>query len=339
MFRDPKLRKLFMVFAAAYVVLAAVFLITADKPDPSQSAAGERGGEGAGGSEAPVSRGGQKTAGYVDGVPPEMDRLDQSPEGVKKVFYRNGAVSAEWISDGKPGVGGVLKAFYPGGTLWAEFSLAGGWPDGVANTYYSNGALWTLSNYRQGALSGMIQFFYPETGPWVEMRMEKGEVPGLPDFYSETGEIRKPPPISDREGSQYFKVFDARGDVITHWAQTDGSEENVLTTFYADGGKSSRWTMTDGRLHGTAQMFYSGEVLWREYIFEGGRVAGPVKSYYPDGSLWTEMELDGEGVVRLFRAFYPGGAVWFEMVPPSAGAETPVGLFSENSDGREPQPV
>ncbi|PKL83479.1 MAG: hypothetical protein CVV24_04765 [Ignavibacteriae bacterium HGW-Ignavibacteriae-3] len=84
---------------------------------------------------------------------------------------------------------GIVKSYFPDGTVQSEVSYVNDVLDGAAISYYSNGKIWAEKNYSQGILDGFVREYYESGLLKEEYFVQKGIKEGACRKYSVGGEL------------------------------------------------------------------------------------------------------------------------------------------------------
>ncbi len=325
--RDPLIKKIFLFAGGGYLILVlAVTLSPLRNPSPEGGQGGSASGKEASDKKASARGRIAKKKPVEAGAP--LTALEQT--GLQRVRYAKGTISAEWFGSPRAPRTGVLRAYYPDGTLWLEAMFQSGQMNGRIKTFYPGGILWGELSLAQGILSGESRWNYGNGKVWIKMTASNGACEQIPEAYSESGEPARTSKQSDSQGSGYFKVLDASGKPIAQWGSSgEDTTAEGIRVFYAGGDPSLVLGASAGSLEGTSTLYYPGKFVFQEMGFQSGRLTEGIKTYYPGGALWTELVPDAQTREVTLRAFYEDGSLWLSGEDKDLQQPCPLRMYSE----------
>ena len=132
---------------------------------------------------------------------------------------------------------GIVKEYYEGGELLAEYNYKDGKLEGLSKGYYANGVFRGEWNYKGGKLDGVIKAYDDKGNLNYEITYKDDVLNGLGKYYRENG------------------------TVFYDWHFKDGQKEGISRRYYEDGKIQIEETYKDGQVIGTKRYDRKGELV------------------------------------------------------------------------------
>jgi antitoxin component YwqK of YwqJK toxin-antitoxin module len=86
---------------------------------------------------------------------------------------------------------GIVKEYYPGGSIMIEWNCQGGHLNGVSTMYYEDGTIKKKSNYTNDQRDGITYSYFENGNLSSECRFDGGDLDGEHKFLNEDGSIKE----------------------------------------------------------------------------------------------------------------------------------------------------
>ena len=216
-----------------------------------------------------------------------------------KLFYPSGAVKIDcqsadtnfflnckgYTESGEP-AHGLIKAYYPSGTLESEFNYEQGTPQGPFKVYGESGTLSMEGVFKNGNLEGTAKEYYP-SGKLEQETIVQGKS-------TDGGLI-----LEVRNYWDYGPLNE-----VVHLK--NGRIEGPFSEYYPSGKVRFEANYKNGTVEGEFKGYYeSGELKMDGNASAAGD--GSVVEYYPSGKLKIEYEVKARKPEGDFKEYYESG--------------------------------
>lgn len=221
----------------------------------------------------------------------------------KKEMYSDGSVKYDNTGGGQPIEGkpnGLLKEWYPDGSIESEKSYTDGVQDGPYKIYYkTSGQLWEEGKYKNGVLDGRFRKWWKNGEDAYDYSYVDGKMHGSYSAWYDNREDWEEATYENGVKQGHYAKWYNNGKLAVEAEMTDGQVNGSYSKWYDNGDKWEEYTAVNGAKNGQHQKWYTNKQQALLANYADGKRQGSYETWFFNGNpglkaMYKDGKLDGK---------------------------------------------